>query len=118
MKEELISFETAKLAKEKGFEIEQSYYYDKGGETWSFHTWTEGLPYPEASFAPTQSLLQKWLREKHDINVMGSATVNVWFFHSEYISTGHVITSTSKQSYGTYEEAIEAGLYETLKVIA
>jgi hypothetical protein len=110
MKEQLISFETAKLAKEKGFDNDSANYYVTSGRL--------NVVNGEDMFdAPTQSLLQKWLREKHDINVVASATVNMWFYNSEYISTGKLIVSTSEQSYDTYEDAIEKGLQEALKLI-
>ena len=90
MKEQLISFETAKLAKEKGFDIPCLYAYriwrenikktDKnplqglnieyepymGGSSASIKFYYQSKQY---TLAPTQSLLQKWLREKHNIIV-------------------------------------------------
>ena len=68
MEEQLISFETAKLAKEKGFTYAYE-FYDKEGNIVDFGIvggWTDC--HDENYAAPTQSLLQKWLREKHDIH--------------------------------------------------
>jgi hypothetical protein len=73
MKEQLITFETAKLAKEKGFdEICKGFYY-----AGHYETWKEGEETNNSSeifdsnscTAPTQGLLQKWLREIYDIHI-------------------------------------------------
>ena len=136
MKDQLISFETAKLAKEKGFNevcLEQyssetpplritegkllsSYHYgfdrrnrysnsdlDNGHESF---TWLKGYS------APTQSLLQKWLREKHNINLF----LGKDFKYKEYKcldEDGKVATYFHK----TYEKALEKGLYGALTLI-
>jgi len=70
MKDEIISFETAKLAKEKGFNILYNVAYCEQGilrtcnpDFYLVGYHNQGL----ATLAPTQSLLQKWLREVHDI---------------------------------------------------
>ena len=76
MKEELITYETAKLLKEKGFDWETNRYYylnelsdfdryDASLENYN----TSDQTATEFSSAPTQSLLQRWLREKHKIYV-------------------------------------------------
>lgn len=94
MNEQLISFKTAILAKEKGFEFNNKRSQnDYQGEY------------------PTQSLLQKWLREEYKINVYCMPCLydeNLWF---------HNIASRFKVFVGTYEEALEDGLYQTLKLI-
>ena len=94
MKEELVVFETAKLAKDKGFNIPVVSYYnpkypdypttgteyqsDRDVEfDWnnnSEHSKALEAPYPNNFIkgqcsAPTQSLLQNWLREFHKIYV-------------------------------------------------
>tara|TARA_R110002012_G_C11328222_1_gene576686 strand:- start:196 stop:495 length:300 start_codon:yes stop_codon:yes gene_type:complete len=97
MKEQLISFETAKLAKEKGFNWPCLCYRQKsaviGDETIlevmegeKYYDWNS---YPQVPFysMPTQSLLQKWLREVYNVHIQ------------------------------IYEEALEKGLFEALKLI-
>ena len=84
MKEQLISFETAKLAKEKGFNIEVKTYFDikKFGDkpcefygrlnANDYNSWDDKLKKNiNAGYisAPTQSLLQKWFREVHNCHV-------------------------------------------------
>jgi len=70
MKEELTSFETAKLAKEKGFNINVfKYFFDSCNSLIE----TSFIAGNHNNFGhisiPTQSLLQKWLREEHKIEV-------------------------------------------------
>src|SRR5210317_1331625 len=82
MKEQLISFETAKLAKKKGFSHKVSYFFYKDGSKGYMSDIGEFVPNCEADWnntyeeihkdkcsAPTQSLLQKWLREEHNLHV-------------------------------------------------
>lgn len=117
MTEQLISLETAKLAKEKGFDGVCCQYYDKddrldspsGYDGWPFCNWNEiGDHY---SAAP-QSLVQKWLREVHCWHVevtWDTVTYEYRVFHPDY--EGETIR---KWWFNTYEEALEAGLVEGL----
>lgn len=75
MEEQIISFETAKLAKEKGFRENSrgKYYTEKGRISYceklsimSGRCRSEVSEHKEC-FAPTQSLLQKWIEVEHDI---------------------------------------------------
>ena len=141
MQEQLITFETAKLAKEKGFiECVINYYHIHEGLTEpvlideinillknykrpyevrkNCNTVSTEFGYIENFSAPTQSLLQKWLREVHNIYVEIS-------FNQKYENTrfGYIVRTqstcfhTRDFSYKTYEEALEIGLQEGLKLI-
>ena len=105
MKEQLILFETAKLAKEKGF-LNSIHYDGMGG----YFTNT------------TQSLLQKWLREEHNIEVWVTPThlsyINnkLYKVEIEYFN-GKRIHCFKHDEFKTYEEALEKGLQEALKLI-
>jgi len=83
MKEQLIKFETAKLANEVGFDIECenfiSIYNNKSesvygyiGEVFEYQREVakKHILYEQ----PTQSLLQKWLRKEHNIIVLVGIT--------------------------------------------
>lgn len=136
MKEDLISFETAKLAKEKGLQLgsrksychyHKTYTYDGDPNhpeshrkddvrlNYDFYTVNNaGTPldisnkYYTIYEAPTQSLLQKWLREIHNIIVL------IDNGDKPYLTFKH---TRSNINYKTYEEALESGLYEALKLI-
>ena len=108
MKEELISFETAKLAKDKGFSS-ICFADEMGGDLF-----------------PTQSLLQKWLKEVHNIFI-NIFPVGLYLdgksgyrFRYEIIDLKELkIIQDDKSLLGflTYEEALEIALQQSLKLI-
>lgn len=116
MKDELVTFETAKLAKEKGFSpgilVGSHHYFYKPDGT---RLWGDSFGKENFYYVSTQSLLQRWLREVHNIEVP------VIFF-----DRGYLYTVTKKPSKGnhyrveyseTYEEALEKGLFEALDLL-
>jgi len=137
MVNQLISFETAKIAKEKGFEDLCFYYYDSqetlnepflenGSSTDVEYRvgLTDLLENHNRSHwstfsAPTQSELQKWLREKHNIIVL----VDIFPTPQNYqefkysVSNNILPCGITTDLYDTYEEALEIGLQEALKLI-
>jgi len=141
MEEQLVSFETAKLAKDKGFNIPCNKMFSFGRKifenmkTISFHNgdknecantshdWNNTKSQTETEYysAPTQSLLQKWLREKHNIHV------NLFIYHNTedinivYRCRIDYFINKVKISYwlglGKYEEVLEMGLKQGLNYI-
>lgn len=118
MKDELITYETSKLASERldGWnEYAPDFYYDHDGR------FGVGNPYPLGHYTVrTQTYLQRWLREKHDITVNAYRT---WAMHSSYnysVLQGNDVDNEIIQACEpnrTYEQALEAGLQEALKLI-
>lgn len=155
MKNELISFETAKLAKEKGFNIECICYYndfykdeiqddiikdnynskeyDEEVDKWLSGEYSEkdlftginneykldiNLCKSRSYSAPTQSLLQKWLREVHNIDVWAVPFINdKTYTFVIFKSKLDIMESQGVLEFNTYEEALEVGLQEALKLI-
>ena len=137
MKDELVTFETAKLAKEKGFDLVTNkywvnYYTGQPIDKWRLFRHTDVDVIEEMEFpAPTQSLLQKWLRETKDIHVEPKFDFSdVWGKKGQYvvsISSRFVVKDQYQQIYltedndypikhfSTYEIALEKGLQEALK---
>lgn len=131
MENQLVTFETAKLAKKKGFailwDIKEEYgwnaldcqdlfeekWYDKNGKLYRIeYPGDEGLDsyitkdnVNTTYLAATQSLLQRWLRETHQIDIL------VYKVDKQYT------TIFCSKHYNTYEQALEEGLYEALKLI-
>lgn len=69
IEEDYVSFEIAKLLKEKGFRCATPhYYYDKDGDL-LFSAWNIGAGKNEF-VAPTLQMAMKWLREVHSILVV------------------------------------------------
>jgi hypothetical protein len=137
MKDELISFETAKLAKEKGFNRKTQFCYDEKGRKCYIGAYVveslsdlTGKARYNSYQAPTQSLLQRWLREVHGIYVTANPSnikidkkcACVWRgyinYHTikclDYVPDGKIAVTSSDK---TYEQALEAGLQEALKLI-
>lgn len=125
MQDQLISFETAKLAKQKGFNF-GSYILGGWGE-YGEETNSPELGFKDKNgnynnpnnsiYKSTQSLLQKWLREKHDIHIVtqtGSGYNIWWSFQLIKISTNELL-SDKDEMYATYEEALEIALQEVLE---
>lgn len=131
MKEKIITFKTAKLAKEAGFKAETHHYYihyddtpgNRGlcpnlvGKCYLINN-PEILDVGEHSFnfltfqAPTQSLLQKWLREKENIHIcidVNPHNRTKWELKLFKIDT-HKSIGYSSASYKSYENALEKGL--------
>ncbi len=125
MKEQLISYDVAILAKEKGFGVIVDKYlytekqfneidpYDHSREI-DFNAYDNKLS------ICTQSLLQKWLREVHKIHIsisfMPDENQNKYQVqvHEEFQET---IILCYIEIYTTYEEALEEGLIRGLELI-
>lgn len=120
MKEDLVTFETATLAKEKGFVHMKANCY---GDNMAYQlpegeliNALQGNSVAGYILAPTLSLLQKWLREVHNISIIIP-------FACGYTITFNLLDKDglceypNQASYDTYEEALEAGLQEALKLI-
>lgn len=120
MKDELVGFEVAELAKEKGFRFVTNIVYNQKGQSMPCHSvksWFENVKPPID--APTQSLLQRWLREVHKIYV-DVESVLVGLYKIEFICNNYQVLEFSRKRIGqskTYEEALEEGLKSALKLI-
>jgi len=141
MKEQIISLETGELAKKKGFDNPVRDYASLGEKfdgdiTYYHYTTSEPSRWNcirHTVALPTQSLLQRWLREEHGYHVQPQKT-----FHNNTYTVGKIptesrlsgdefkhvwnvpnsyITTAMKKKFKTYEEALEYGLQEALKVI-
>ena len=142
MEDEIVSFETAMLLKEKGFNEPCSYYYeddelyklcyyqgDGTGFVCNNSHINDRLSCEEMQCtAPTQSLAQKWLRETRNITFNANPHSNdgkiIYVVTIKVISSNKYIdfnvmmdTSNKAIMFDNYEEAIESGLKYCLKSI-
>ncbi len=130
MEDTRVTFETAKLAKEKGFfqetnRLEIPYYNYKGefkGDVsdWRIRKYIRGENTSDIEFvsAPTQSLLAKWLREEHNIIVLVDYEgIDGYYYKFYSYKEGNKNYDASDKNYNTYEEALEIGLYQALLLI-
>ena len=128
MEDTRINFETAKLSKEKGFPQEPNrrkvpYYNYKGefnGDVTDFlrkYLREEDTSNVESVSAPTQSLIAKWLREKHNIIVLVLYDGKTFYYQIQRKEWDDCITQFDLTLDQTYEDAYEIGLQEALKLI-
>ena len=122
MTEQLISLETAKLAKEKGLPQDNFYFEDYEARVPFYGLDNELNKGDEDRFGQcksiSQSLLQKWLREKYDIDVIINTYRNQnQKYYKYFISEKSKNVIKSEEYYNTYEDALEIGLQEALKLI-
>ena len=127
MTEQLINFETAKLAKEKGLPQDSFYFEDYETEVPFYGLDNELNKGDEDRFGQcksiSQSLLQKWLREKYDIDICIIKEVSIYLFVSYNVLISDSCNSKYRDlidlqvSYTSYEEALEFALIEALKLI-
>ena len=134
IKDEFVTFDTAKLAKEKGFDELCKRVFDTEGTFLGFtgvelmrsrnknsllhliDTNTEDFEYPNYyCTAPTQSLLQRWLREVHKIDVIPAIYKGEYYNWVTVNSKTH--RYTDKILFSTYEESLEKGLQQALTLI-
>jgi hypothetical protein len=114
MKEELIGFKTAKLAKEKEFsngsnfcytEYHSDFVYDgdenhpesyKSGDVhrdsmYNFNIRSFSSEHFTSYECPTQSLLQKWLRKTHNLHILIDRAGMGWYWMINNAITGELI---------------------------
>ena len=111
MKEAYVSYETAKLLKEKGFKCITMFSYSNRGTTMCGH-WEN-----EIDWVPkcTHQMAMAWLREVHNIDIC------VFPYQNDYISYSYEVKIYKNKEMcfsitgsKTYEEAVEIALKYTL----
>jgi len=131
MEDKRVEWETAILAKEKGFDEKCTYWFstDKYEEeieprsNSEFETEWFKDSYPDFScMAPTQSLLHFWLREKHGLYVSISVNQFGYGFMYAIIDLEQAVcikdlTGGVKNRMETFEICLEKGLQQALKLI-
>ena len=116
MKEQLVSYKTVKLAQKKGIEFRGpifSSWVNASNKAGTYH-----------AYVP-QSALQKYLREVHNIDVFinrdkifKKESYCIFIYDNiKDISGLRSLDNDVFSGYFTYEEALETGLQEALKLI-
>ncbi|OUO00471.1 hypothetical protein [Bacteroides clarus] len=125
MTEEFVTLETSKLLKEKGFKEDVFTFYEaecvegdlelfESYEVENFNT------RPDRFSAPPQSIAQKWLREDKNLHVEVSYMHGDYWIYDILTIPNHDLIGLSDRPlvhYKSYEEALEAGMQEALKLI-
>ena len=121
--EEICTYEVCKLAKEKGVDVQTFDWYDYTGnyhKGFIPHELHECPRYKEY-YAPTQSLLQRWLREEKGIHISVEYEwvegIDDWTFwaYIKKINNAKVVNDAIKSGFNTYEFALEDALKYALE---
>lgn len=127
--EDYVSFETAKLLKEKGFDEPSGFVYSEKGELMKLSDFgvryllnSECDDYPHWQFpfedvtsivsAPTLQMAMKWLREKHIVIIpdvetfYADGSVSSWEYHI-WCDDNY---EEEQNKFSSYEEACEAAI--------
>lgn len=119
--EQYVSFDTAKLLKEAGFDALCYVQYSDIGVQWD-STSPSNFNVDDWGYScPTQALAARWLREVHHyaVCVWFSKDHEKWFY--AHGNMDNIMFDTdyciSEYIYDSYEEAFEAGLQEAIKLI-
>ena len=113
--ENYVSFETAKLLKEKGFEGDTSCYYTQdNAKRWVYQHYHD-FDKKNRIECPTLQMAMKWLRDIFHLEIYPFHDAiqenNDWWYRIEQHSKGCGLTEhESDVIYKTYEEACEAAI--------
>jgi hypothetical protein len=126
MKEEFVTLETAKLLKEKGFDERTLYAYQNNGMLYC-NTDRIAMAYNSLPIyqicAPIQSFAQKWLRETKNLHISIIRNACGYGYdickadNGTHITDGIFKGTNDGGQWDTYEEALEVGIQEALKLI-
>ena len=124
LKEVFVSLETAKLLKEKGFDVVTDFVYFESGDVFpNFFTRSGKVYYPR----PTLALAMRWLREVHnyviniglDSYVKGCDPMGYYVYINRYNDPFEEhcpqMTADDKVFFKTYEEAAEIAVNYVLR---
>lgn len=121
IEESYVSFETARLLKEAGFDVPCTSQYTENEFAWENLRKTDFNKSDYVFSRPTQALAARWLREAHGIHV-GSDMAYIKLMEGKWM---YLIRFTddcgnpycSVGWFDRYEEALETGLREAIKLI-
>jgi len=119
IKEQYISFDTARMLKDASFDVPCRRHYTKSGSTWETvvpETTDESRDFTWLP-CPTQALAARWLREVYGFCI----SVDYWkpddaLFYCN-ITQFRYGTHRLRKIYSSYEEALEDGIQDCLKRI-
>ena len=125
-----VRYNTAKLAKEKGFDLPCNGYYDVDnnyelGYNYCYRSEVQNSDLYIGCTVPIQSELQTWLRDIHKIQIEIDANWNpetteiIGYTYVGYRTWSELVNMVfeKREIFETYEQALEVALLELLKSI-
>lgn len=126
MTEELVTLETAELLKEKGFNWKCEHLIDRNKVITKYDIPQSMVACMEIDgelvefLCPALYIAQKWLRQEKNLHIEISYMYGNYWIYDILTIPEHDLVGLSDRPiihYGTYEEALEAGIFEALKLI-
>lgn len=122
IEESYVSFDTARMLKEAGFEANlKTRYVEEEKDEWAF--WESGTKRSDYNYfddtiaCPTQALAARWLREVHNIFIQLNPTFDGWLLDLFDLKKHQYILTNKNANADSYEQALEDGLQEAIKLI-
>ena len=119
--EDYVSFEIAKLLKEKGFNEVIAGYYRPNGK---FGHIIGGMFNSEKQFikdeccsAPTLQMAMKWLREVYNFHIWVEPSHDKEGLYNAHVKVDWWSNNWAGVGYNTYEKAVEAAIEYCLKIL-
>lgn len=123
IKEDYVSFETAKLLKEKGFDEECSRFYMPNGHgRWKYEHYHD-FDKKDRIECPTLQITMKWLREVHNqiivpnirvedpiLGIINCYIVGIWYIPKNNGGAFCYASPTPYNGYPSFEKACEAAI--------
>lgn len=120
IEESYVSFDTAKLLKEAGFDVPCFNQYTERGTIWHCDCPENFNKSQCVTSCPTQDLAARWLREVYNVAIYSlyDDDMEQWFYVVDAFTKNPVINGfQSGSEYDDYESAFEDGLREAIKLI-
>lgn len=128
IEESYVSFDTAKMLKEAGFDAPCYVQYSEIGVSWNVESYPEDFNADDWGYScPTQALAARWLREVHGTHVYAiqtnlpytepQTTKWEWGYVIDKVDDPNSNVATCEMYFGSYEAAFESGLQEAIKLI-
>lgn len=121
IEESYVSFDTARMLKEAGFDVPCFNQYTERGTIWHCDCPENFNKSQCATSCPTQALAARWLREKFGIHIFANYFFEdgTWFYVTVDLKETDEVRAIHPdiRSYQTSEEALEAGLKHGLELI-
>jgi hypothetical protein len=110
--EDYVSFEVAKLLKEKGFDVECNTYFISDDEIAAIPIKRDFNNHGIYLSAPTLQMVMKWLREVHGLFIsIGNDGIDYnWQIINVKDRTNKTYLTEPYAGYGTYEKAVEGAI--------
>ena len=121
IEEQFVSFDTARLLKEAGFNAPCYAQYSEKGVQWDA-SYPDNFNADEFGYScPTQALAARWLREAHNLHVFACIEypTGTWFYciADTTAPCAREGMNMPEANHDTHEGAMEAGIQEAIKFI-